>query len=99
MWRYEGDPHYTAKTLIRLDTLKGDKGDSIERFIQKGDSLYVKTSASKDPIFVGNVKGEKGDPAPKVIFRLDDDRSLAPGEPAGTGRYIQWKQMYDHWTQ
>lgn len=96
-YRYEDEPSSANRVLIYKSEIIGPKGQSIAKcYIADDGYLYIWMEDEDMPRRAGYVRGDKGFDGREIVLRVDNDKSLGPGE-AGTGTHLQWKYAGDEY--
>lgn len=96
-YRYEDEPSSANRVLIYKSEIIGPKGRSIAKcYIADDGYLYIWMEDEDMPRRAGYVRGDKGFDGREIVLRVDNDKSLGPGE-AGTGTHLQWKYAGDEY--
>lgn len=96
-YRYEDEPSSANRILIYKSEIIGPKGQSIAKcYIADDGYLYIWMEDEDMPRRAGYVRGDKGFDGREIVLRVDNDKSLGPGE-AGTGTHLQWKYAGDEY--
>lgn len=96
-FRYEDEPSSANRILIYKSEITGPQGQSIARcYVADDGYLYIWLDGEDLPRRAGYVRGDKGFDGREVVLRVDNDKSLGPGE-AGTGTHLQWKYAGDEY--
>lgn len=96
-FRYEDEPSSANKILIYKSEIIGPQGQSIARcYVADDGYLYIWLDGEDTPRRAGYVRGDKGFDGREIVLRVDNDKTLGPGE-AGTGTHLQWKYAGDEY--
>lgn len=96
-FRYEDEPSSANKILIYKSEIIGPQGQSIARcYVADDGYLYIWLDGEDTPHRAGYVRGDKGPDGREIVLRVDNDKTLGPGE-AGTGTHLQWKYAGDEY--
>lgn len=88
-YRYEDEPSSANRILLYKSEIIGPKGQSIAKcYIADDGYLYIWMEDEDMPRRAGYVRGDKGFDGREIVLRVDNDKSLGPGE-AGTGTHLQ----------